>query len=344
MRWSSGGNIFANDVERTQLVYIKTDEVNNVLRGVAERIGVPLGKIAARAEVPLGRRLGKAYYSEYLSLIPGGRITHPTFLMKNYYERIFKVFSILGFGRLSIASYRPRREITVSMRKPYHPDLLCGLCRGFFEAAEGVGFEYGVDGEGTGPVSVTYRASGGKEGSGESERFRYEKKDPLPGNVEHRACGECGVPVRISQTFYWDENEGLVGNRKHHMREVVMPVDGLNALFRELAEELGDEVERMVVEIQGDFKKDAYLQPDIRERRNYLALLRQQTVKGLGNFTVIERKGERLRVEVENPFNVPLLVGRVAGYYQALEGIPGKAEWEVPAPRRLSIEVAPRKG
>ncbi len=341
MRWSSGGCIFARDVQNTRLVYIKTDEVNNILRGVSERIGMPLGRIAARAEVPLGRRLGKAYYAEYLSLMPGSRITRPAFLMKGYYERIFKVFSILGFGRLSLESYRPRRRIVVSMLKPYQPDLLCGLCRGFFEAAEGVAFGYEAAEDGSGALAAAFTAEEGVGAEGGDERFRYEEREHLPGNVEHRICGECGVPVRISQTFYWDEREGLIGNRKHHMREVVMPVEGLNALFRELKEELGEEVERMAADIQRSFKRDAYLQPDIRERHNYLALLRQQTVKGLGNFTLIEKRGERLRVEVENPFNAPLLAGRVAGYYEALEGVESRVEWEAPDPRRLSIEVAP---
>ena len=340
MRWSSGGSIYARDVENTQLVYIKTDEINNILRGVSERIGVDLGRVAARAEVPLGHRLGRAYYAEYLSLVPASRLTRPTFLVKGYYERIFKVFSILGFGRLSLDSYRPRREIRVGMHKPYQPDLLCGLCRGFFEAAEGVPFRYEAA-EGAEGLVVTFQGGREEVTYGEEERFRYDDRQPLPGNVEHRTCGECGVPVRISQTFYWDEREGLVGNRKHHMREVIMPVEGLNALFRELKEELGEEVERLTVDIQRLFKRDAYLQPDIRERRNYLALLRQQTVKGLGNFTLIEKRGGRLRVEVENPFNVPLLVGRVAGYYEALEGTEGRVEWEEPEPRRLAIEVNP---
>lgn len=340
MRWSSGGNIFARDVENTQIVLIKTDEINNILRGVSDKIGVDLGRIAAKAEVPLGHRLGRAYYAEYLSLVPASRLTRPAFLMKGYYERIFKVFSILGFGRLSLDRYRPRREIQVSMLKPYQPDLLCGLCRGFFEAAEGVPFRYEAS-EGPEGLVVTYLGEGEEAASGEEERFRYDDLRPLPGNVEHRSCGECGVPVRISQTFYWDQREGLVGNRKHHMREVIMPVEGLNALFRELKEELGEEVEQMAVDIQRLFKRDAYLQPDIRKRRNYLALLRQQTVKGLGNFTLIEKQGDRLRVEVENPFNVPLLVGRVAGYYEALEETEGRVVWEEPGPRRLNIEVSP---
>jgi hypothetical protein len=61
MHWNGDGSIFANDVERTRLVFIKTDEVNNILRAVSSRIDLPIGAIVSRAETPLGQRLSKAY-------------------------------------------------------------------------------------------------------------------------------------------------------------------------------------------------------------------------------------------------------------------------------------------
>ncbi len=232
MHWSGDGNIFAEDVARTQLVFIKADEVNNILRGVSAGIGMDIGGIVARSETHLGRRLSKAYYAEYLSHIPGGRLTKPSFLMKGFYERIFKVFSILGFGTLSMVEYHPRKSVVIRARKPHNRDLVAGLCRGFFEQTEGTGFEISYD-----PADaelVRYTAAKERDYDEDKERFRYEERDAIPGNVQHRTCGTCGVPVRISQTFYWDAGEGLVGNQRHHMREVVFPVDGINALIRGL--------------------------------------------------------------------------------------------------------------
>ncbi len=339
MSWSGGGNVFAEDVARTQLVFIKADEVNNILRGVSSSIGMDIGGIVSRAETHLGRRLSKAYYAEYLSLIPGGRLTKPAFLMKGFYERIFKVFSILGFGTLSMVEYHPRKSVVIRARKPHNRDLVAGLCRGFFEQTEGSGFEIAYDPDDA--ELIRYAAVKGGDGDAEKERFRYAQKDALPGNVQHRACGTCGVPVRISQTFYWDEREGLVGNRRHHLREVIFPVDGINALIRELTSELGEEISRTIVDLQREYKRDTFIQPDILERKNYLGLLRQQVVKGLGNFTEVARSGETLRVTVENPFNAPLLAGRVAGYYEAMENRPAAVEWDAGNPCVLRITVNP---
>jgi hypothetical protein len=42
---------------------------------------------------------------------------------------------------------------------------------------------------------------------------------------------------------------------------------------------------------------------------------------------------------VENPFNVPLLAGRVAGYYEAMEDCPAHVEWQAENPRILRITV-----
>lgn len=338
MHWSGDGNIFADDVARTQLVFIKTDEVNNIMRGISGRIGLDIGGIVSRAEAPLGRRLSKAYYAEYLSLIPGIRMAKPTFLMKGFYERIFKVFSILGFGTLSIVDYHPRKSIVMRARKPHNRDLVAGLCRGFFEQTEGVCFEIAYD-QDDGEL-VRYSAVKGKDCE-ETERFHYDEKDGIPGNVQHRTCGTCGVPVRISQTFYWDAGEGLVGNQRHHMREVLFPVDGINSLFRELSQELGEDIDQTIVDLQREYKRDTFIQPDILARKNYLGLLRQQMVKGLGNFTEVDREGDVLRVTVENPFNVPLLAGRVAGYYEAMEDRPSIASWEADNPRILRITVEP---
>jgi hypothetical protein len=216
---------------------------------------------------------------------------------------------------------------------------VAGLCRGFFEQTEGTGFEIAYD-----PADaelVRYTAVKGGDYDAEKERFRYEEKDAIPGNVQHRTCGTCGVPVRISQTFYWDEQEGLVGNQRHHMREVVFPVDGINALIRGLCLELGEDINRTIVGLQREYKRDTFIQQDILARKNYLGLLRQQMVKGLGNFTEVAREGDTLRVTVENPFNAPLLAGRVAGYYEAMEDRPAAVEWEADNPRLLRITVNP---
>jgi hypothetical protein len=336
MHWNGDGSIFANDVERTRLVFIKTDEVNNILRAVSSRIDLPIGAIVSRAETPLGQRLSKAYGAEFFSHIPGGRLARPSFLVKSFYERIFDIFSILGFGTISIVDYRPRRLIVLKARKPHNRDLLAGLCRGFFEETEGALFDVAYDPDDS--ELLRFRAI--KEADRDEEkRFHYTGDDGIPGNVQHRTCGSCGVPVRISQTFYWDRQEGLVGNHRHHMREVAFPVDGINSLFRELTRELGEEIDRMIVDIQREYKRDTFIQPDILARKNYLGLLRQQMVKGLGNFTEVSSDGDRLSVTVENPFNVPLLAGRVAGYYEAMEDCPAHVEWQTDNPRILRITV-----
>ena len=105
-------------------------------------------------------------------------------------------------------------------------------------------------------------------------------------------------------------------------------IDSLNAVFKELTEELGEEVERMIVDLECEYvRRNATMPAVLEEDRAFEELLSDLRIKGMGNPTEISLADDELLVRIENPFNEELLAGRVLGFYKELLGEPARVKW-----------------
>ena len=75
--------------------------------------------------------------------------------------------------------------------------------------------------------------------------------------------------------------------------------------------------------------------------KGYRAALDPLKARGMGNPVEAEMRDGTLTVVIDNPFSAALLAGRVAGIYQALEGVRPTASWDVHPEGYLVITVSP---
>jgi hypothetical protein len=111
----------------------------------------------------------------------------------------------------------------------------------------GAHFEYGLE-DGDLVINMSHREKKAESDS----RLYLEKVEPGTGPLEYNRCPLCNVPAFVNYTFEWDAEQGIIRNRVTGQREVVVSVQSVNAIFRELENEIGEEIPRILYETQKD--------------------------------------------------------------------------------------------
>lgn len=136
------------------------------------------------------------------------------------------------------------------------------------------------------------------------------------------------MPLELANRYEFDLAAGVATERASGRRIVTVMVDSLEALFEELYSELGEDVARMVVQLESDYTQLSLNVPEGLDGNEAVgAMLSDLRIKGMGNPTEVSLSDDELLVRIENPFNEELLAGRVLGAYKALLGEPAEIKW-----------------
>jgi hypothetical protein len=125
----------------------------------------------------------------------------------------------------------------------------------------------------------------------------------------------------------------------------------VTSVFREMAKELGEEVNDLVVDAQRDWTVhhveqlglrlgDEPLSDDQLERA-YRAYLAELSVYGQGNPVDLERLEPGIMVRVRNPYEKHILAGTLQGLFEALEKTGSVVEYEETMPGEVLYTLIP---
>ncbi len=146
----------------------------------------------------------------------------------------------------------------------------------------------------------------------------------------------------------WRENEGLIVDRRRGVRMLNWEGHSLHLVTRELVKELGEDVVPIIVGAERErtlrMLRDLGMTGRRSEGRGDLLqeMLSLLPLYGQGLAGEVEHTpGGVLRVWVNNPYNEYFVAGRLAAFYQVMEGVKARVEWTSAGPASISYLISP---
>jgi len=322
--WNDDGTITGRFVHTTRVVQIYSDEIDSILAGVSERIGLDISKIVVEGERKAGLDFTRKLMERSFGL--AGAFARAPFASDLVLRFVIQASKNAGFGDCRIVRYKRNKFLQISVVDSFNPAILAGNMLGSFEAfaRKPSNVRWERDGD---RVLITIEADG-DEGRAAEERLKPRLPVVLPGDYKVEHCPGCRMPLDLSRRYSFDLSRGIATEVSSGRRIVTVIIDSLNAVFKELETELGVEIPRMLVDIESDYIKESVRMPPVLQEEQALGeLLSDLRIKGMGNPTELSLSGDDLLVRIENPFCEELLAGRVYGFYRALLGDPAEVKW-----------------
>ena len=342
MRWNSDGTMNAVFRKGYRVVIFPTEFLDELFTNVEARLGISIRHLVFEAQ----SNATKALFDG----TPGARLIAGTNLGKRFtIEFGFnQLASLTGMSRSDTLEYVPGKIGVARITNPFQLDLMAAMIVGAFEFLEECPFEYSWQEDSPKSRVITVRPA--PEESDVAERLKMELSPVLPGDLRYDRCPRCGVP-RVLTHLQWVDEEGIILDRRTGTR--VMLSDGymVTAVFREMAKELGEEVNLLLVDAQREWTirhvglleltaGDGALSGE-ELKRAYRMYLGDLPAYGQGNPVTIELLDPGVKIQVLNPYQKYILAGTLQGLFEALEKTGSAVEWEEKRPGAVIYTITP---
>lgn len=326
--WRGDGTIVStNHRAPLQRAFLETGEIERLLEALSDTIGMPVDRFLIEAQKNVGKALYENLPMKRVRRVPNNKYFRPQCAAKLMMVLVSRDIAELGDGRLGIDTYRAGDFWILRFQNPCVFPMLVGSSLGIFESTEGISssdFEYGIeDGD------LVIRMSHGGKTPDSEKRLYLEKAEPGEGPFAYDRCPDCAAPLPVALTFEWDADRGVITNRLTGEREAVVAVQSLNAMFRELEEELGDEIPGILYDTQRQLDRNRLSElscddPDVF----WTGYLAELAIHGLGYPLRFDRDERSISVETASTFNQLLYAAKLAAGLERTTGLDSRIEWK----------------
>ncbi|MDD3719259.1 MAG: hypothetical protein PHP28_11430 [Actinomycetota bacterium] len=335
--WLAGGIIVQSNDRDHRMVIIESENLDPLYKGIEEIIGVPIERIIIETK----RRATREYIGRIIPPEVKEMILTREISVEPMVEALNVTSSIMGYGNTTLVGVRFEGDdddfVTERIREPYSVPLWCGDLTGSTEAVTDRDNDVTYEMEGEDVMVVTCRpAEHPPEFMGRLEVKGYGFQES---GIELERCPSCGGPAALSG-FEWHDDRGVITSRDTGRRLVMLGPAYQDAIFSELAKELGETIPRVIVEAQRRFANTGLY--SIREIQDEEAFRRQLALRGLGELREMELGEKSLRVTVRNAVLHLMVVGLMQGYFEAAARSESEVEWEMRDDGTLSLEITRR--
>jgi hypothetical protein len=338
--WRSDGTIVSTDSTRTrsQITFLEVSELETLFKDLSDTIGLDIDRIFIGAQKNIGKALYANLPIRHMKRVPDW--LRPRFVARQLVKLIANDIAGLGDGIVSLDEYVAGRTMVVRFANPVLAPLMVGSVSGIYESVEDMPSskaEYGIEGG-----DLVIRMTHAPEQAEAEERLKLEEVVEGQGPLRYDRCGYCGVPREAARTWRWDLSRGIITNKRTGSREAVVAVQSVNAMLRELENELGEDVPALVYDHQKalTIKKLSGAAVDdvasfVKERIGSMAL------RGLGYPSSFEWKEPTLTVEIKNAYNQDLYAAKLAAVIETATSRSSRIEWQSREPHddRYTITV-----
>lgn len=338
--WRSDGTIISTDNTRTrsQITFLEAGVLENLLADLGKTIGFDIDRLVIQAQ----KNIGKAIYANlpirHMKRVPATRFTRPQWLAGLLVRAIAGDIAGLGDGRVSLDKYVAGETLVIRFRNPVVAALLVGSLAGIYESIEdmpGSEVEYRTE-DGDLVVSLTH----GQAAAVAEDRFYLEEIREGEGPLRWQRCLACGVPLEGARTWQWDIDEGIINNRRTGARDVVVAVQSVNAILRELESELGEDVPKLVYDHQKAVSLKKLTGKPPQEAAAYLEeRLMEMALRGMGYPAEFQFTGSAVSVEIGNAYNQMLYAAQLAADLESVTGASSEIEWHRREPYAASYSI-----
>jgi hypothetical protein len=334
--WLDNGDIIVRAKPENRIVFVESENLDPIFKGIEEIIGVPIENIVLSA----ARR---AYRSYFMAFIPDD-IKNKIAEGEMDYQPLAQVFAdfgiLMGQGIYEQVEKRFERDDDDFDLDIIH-EPFCRLLNlaGHAAAVEAMtGRDQGIEYEEIAPGTYRSRTFPSPHEAALSERMHFPAYHHTGGDIQLERCGSCGGPRAIS-SYEWFPSRGLIVNRFTKKCMAFFGPQMLDPVFDELKEELGDTIPRVVVEAQRRFvRRGFFSMEDVSGEGDFRT---QLALRGLGNLKEINVRRKGVRMIVDNCVLPLLIAGMMQGVFEKAFDIDSSIEWELSEEGRLEVQIIP---
>ncbi len=336
------GTIVSVGDARIRQVFFEADLLPEIRRRISEGLGFPVNRIFYEAERNAVRVVVEALLD---SAAKRFTLRIPPF-RRGVVHFFHDLAALTGTTYSRTLSYRPGSYGEALLRNPWDIDLMAAVVLGAFEALE------------KRPLRALWkemedgyllRVEVVESKPEHSARLEVDFPPVKGGDYRHHHCPRCGLPLPL-RNLEWREDEGIILDRRRGIRMINWEAHSVRLVTRELVRELGEVVVPIIVEAEREHTlrmlEDLGMRGFTEEERGQLLqeMLSILPLYGYGLATEVEfTSGGILRVWIDNPYDEYLLAGRMAAYYQAMEGRKARVEWAFQGPSTASYLLSPEE-
>lgn len=336
--WSNNGDIVHSRAQSTRIVFLETENLDPLFRGIEQIIGLPIERMV----ITSSRRAYRIYLHGFVPELIREKIQRKE-IDYGPYEAAFRIVAGLnGYGRYEEVSYRYEQDeddfCKERLTEPFCIPLNVAAHIGAIESLTGADQGYRYEEVSPGVYDLTVFPSPHLEAL--KKRLWFEPYQHLDGDVELEKCVTCAGPKALSN-FQWHQDRGIIANRITGRRMAIQGNALLEPVFLELEEELGDAIPRAVVEAQRIFTKSGfYTFDDINDEGDFRT---QLALRGLGNLKELTMKKKGMHMRLDNVALPLIVIGLAQGFYEMGFSIDSTdVGWELSEDGTLEMEVKPR--
>ncbi|MBN1289924.1 MAG: hypothetical protein JXA49_09845 [Actinobacteria bacterium] len=329
-RWREEGIIGLRFGKSARLAIIEVGIYDSLFEKVERIMGKPVKHIILESQ----KKAAIKMFEDLPEIVPGYGSLKNFNPVRQLTVRFYKIIApLLGLGQFESIEYHPGKLGRVKIINPHNIDMLSASITGAIECLEGIPYDSGIEVLGENKYLVTITPSANKNEATERLEFNFPRL--IPGKTKLANCTRCGVPLVVSERFKWDIEKGTLIDKRTGARLHIATIELLTTVFRELAVELGNEVNDLLVEAQVDWTLKYRGLLGISEGANlediYSEYLRDLPVYGRGNFVSMTTDDSKTTIVVENPFQPELLAGSLKGFFQVIKRKSCEVTWESPS-------------
>ncbi len=315
--WNPDGTITQTKNPDHRVIFYEAEGMNRMLANLEELVGVLIDRIVIEGKRKSTLNYVQGMFSGLKLLIV------KALLRRKVYETIAARGSILGYGHYELVDFKAGEFIKVFGRNIYSRTLFSGDIAAVFNVVEGVPAELQFE-ERDGGLVITITPGEELE---EEIVSRLERKvlPRIAGAISYDRCPQCGIPLEFKD-YTWDLEEGTITDRNTGRRMAVLGAEGIQSVFRELEDELGEELSRTIVEAQRRYVVETVQMEEVRREPGYL--MRQVALRGMGNIVNFDTSAGGMEATVDNALPHLLVAGLLQGICELLSGKSSSLSYE----------------
>lgn len=330
--WREDGTILstARSGTRVQISLLNAGELESVFSDLSHTIGLNVEYFLIKAY----KDIGKAIYSKtpirHVARLPNNSFFRPQFLARAVIRLASPQLAGLGTGRVSIDRFKAGEMAVVRFAYPCLNPMLTGSTAAIYESMEGISDSVAECEVEAGDLLVRLRhADEQSRAPAVEDRLHYDDAVPIQGPVRYSRCRGCGAPVLAGLTLRWDTDHGVILNRLTGDREVVVAVQAINAILRELEIELGESIPGIIYGHQKSLSHRLLERVRVNDTDRFFdEYLTELSLRGMGYPLVFDRSASTVRVEIVNAYNQVLYAAKIAAAMEVSCGAPSEITWE----------------
>jgi len=333
IKWNDNGTITQMMRHDFRVVVLHFGFLDNLFSNIEAKLGISIEHIAFEAQRNASRATFQAFYDK----LPGVNLATKLSLVKRLgVEGFNRVGVVTGQCHSQTVEYKPGQYGIARIRNPFNFGLMAANVVGAFETLEGVPFNHTWQEESSDTYLIRVEPTGEKPEI--AERMSFDFEPILPGHLVRDRCPRCKVPRELSSHLKWMENDGIILDTRTGSRVVMLDGYMVKTVFREMVQELGEEVNDLLVDAQREWTVDHVGQLGLMEgngaatpeelEKAYREYLQNMSLYGIGNPVTFEMDGTSVKVKVENPYEAHIIGGTLQGLREALEKSKSQVTWE----------------